>query len=183
MWRVAQLNNRRIGTMKNICSRTSTALASGALILFGGLAAAQEEITQDEAAPIPPADVVITEQSPDEKLSDDLIGLPVVAQQDGEEQQVGSVDALLFDADDGIAGVVIQIGGFLGFGAKQVALSYGEVQLQEMEGRPVAAMVGMTREQLENAPDFKTQATLEAERQQEQLEQQQLMQQQQAPLQ
>jgi len=169
--------------MKTIYPKTSAALASGALLLFSGLAAAQEETTQDEAAPSPPAEAVITEQSPDEKLSDDLIGLPVVAQQDGEEQQVGSIDSLLFNADDAIAGVVIQIGGFLGFGAKQVALSYGEVDLQELEGRPVAAMVDMTREQLENAPDFKTQAALVMEREQEQLEQeQQMQQQQQAPL-
>ena len=54
-----------------------------------------------------------------------------------------------------------------------MAISYGEVDVREQDGVPVAAFLALTRQQLENAPDFKTQAALEAERQQREMEQQQ----------
>lgn len=154
----------------------AAASAAGALLLLGGSATAQEEEVSV------PEEVVIAEQQAEQKLADDLIGLPVLAlSADGTaEEQVGTVDTLLFDENDAIAGVVVGIGGFLGFGAKSVAISYGEVDVQEQDGVPTAAFIELTRPQLENAPDFKTQAALEAEREmeQQQLEQQQQQQQQ-----
>lgn len=144
------------------------AAASGApALLLGGLAVAQEP-----EAMAAPEDVVITEQQEEQKLADDLIGLPVLALSEDAtaEERVGTVDTLLFDGEDAIAGIVVGIGGFLGLGAKSVAIAYGNVEVREVDGVPVAAYVELTREQLEGAPDFKTKAALEAERQQQEME-------------
>jgi hypothetical protein len=145
---------------KHIDLKTGIIMTLGAFVASSGLATAQDQAS---------ARAVIEEQSSNETLSEDLIGLSVVTQQDGTERAVGSVEALLFDEDDALTGVVVSVGGFLGFGAKQVALSYDAIDLQKANGAPVSAVIDMTREQLEDAPAFKTQAVLRQEREQERI--------------
>ena len=150
--------------------RTGVALALGTVLATSGAGIAQDQ---------PPSGAVIEEQASSEILSEDLIGLTIVTQQDGTETSIGAVEALLFDEDDALTGVIVGVGGFLGFGSKQVALSYDALDMQVANGEPTAAVVDMNREQLENAPEFKTQAALRQERERERIEQEVEQQQQQ----
>ncbi len=136
-------------------------LATGGFLGLGGLAPAMAQ------------DAVIEQQPGDAMLSDDLIGLTIYTRGGGEEQDVGSIEGLLFDAEGEVIGVLVELGGFIGFGAKQVALAYDALDFQESGGAPIAAIVDLTRQQMEDAPSFKTQAALELEREQERLQQQQ----------
>jgi hypothetical protein len=121
----------------------------------------QDSATGSEAAAAldPQArEKVITEQSEDQKLSADLIGSNVMHPEHG---RIGSLDSLLFDDQDKIAGGVISVGGFLGIGAKSVALSWDAFDVRPDEN---AVYVTLTPEQLESAPSFRDLATVEAER-------------------
>ncbi len=132
---------------------------------------------QDAAEP-PPEDKLIVEQDRGQKLSAELIGMDVVHPDEG---TIGQIESLLFDDEDQIVGGVVSVGGFLGIGAKSVALSWETFDVRERER---VAYIDLSREQLEAAPGFKDRDTIRAERaaeqaRQEQMRQQQLRQQQQ----
>lgn len=147
-------------------------LATGILVVLVSLSlAGAPALAQDEA--------VISEQDEQQTLTDDLIGMPVYTQSeqtDGREQ-IGSIESLLLDEDDRLTGVVVSVGGFLGFGAKSVALDWKAVEIRQWGTSGYVANVGLTRQQLEDAPEFKTlvqkQAREAAERAREEAERQQ----------
>ena len=64
-------------------------------------------------------------------------------------EEVGEVDEVLMNADGQIVALVADVGGFLGIGAKEVVLQLDQVQLQ---GERLT--VDMTKEQLEQLPDW-----------------------------
>lgn len=137
-----------------------------ALALAGGPALAQDA-------------AVIPEQDERQTLTDDLIGMPVYirnAQTDARER-IGSIQSLLLNEDSRLAGVVVSIGGVLGFGAKSVAMDWAAVELEQFGETGFVANVAMTREQLEEAPEFRTLTQVKAEeaieRERQQIEQQQ----------
>lgn len=140
------------------------------LVLGLNVAVAQDE---EKASPSP-GDGVIKEQPENHLLSADVVGMEV---RDPDDEAIGSVDSLLFDEDTKITGAVVSIGGFLGIGSKQVALSWGKFEIYQAAG---VAKLNMTLEQLEEAPRFKdlsTQRSEEAARKIEQRRQQQQQQQ------
>ncbi len=73
---------------------------------------------------------------------------------DANDEWVGDIDRLLLTDDGQITDVVVDVGGFLGIGAKPVALSMDELDvLQQSEGEEVRVYVPMTREELEALPE------------------------------
>jgi sporulation protein YlmC with PRC-barrel domain len=115
------------------------------------------EITTEPPATPPPAEAVIPAQAADEVRADTLIGMDVY---NPEGDKVGKVKDILLDESGQVKGVVLSVGGVLGLGAKSVGLNWSEVDVQ-----PDNEMVKIqyTKEQLEAAPDFKTQETQRAE--------------------
>jgi sporulation protein YlmC with PRC-barrel domain len=79
---------------------------------------------------------------------DELIGMDVV---DAEGESVGSVVDLLLTADDAVDRAIIDVGGFLGFGSKLVALGLDRLTIAEGVGEVV---VDVTREELEAMPEW-----------------------------
>jgi len=79
---------------------------------------------------------------------------------------IGSVNDLLFDANGQIAGVVIGVGGFLGIGAKNVAIDMSALNAVPADSgvnapgggvtdpSNVKLKVALTKDQLQDAPDF-----------------------------
>ncbi len=124
------------------------------------------EETETAAVP-PPQEKLIVEQQSSQVLSAELIGADVVHPQNG---PIGSLDSILFDENDQIVGGVVKMGGFLGIGAKRVALSWDEFEVRPAEG---LIYLDLTREQLDAAPAFKDRATLQAEQEAAQYQQQQ----------
>jgi hypothetical protein len=100
---------------------------------------------------------VIEEQQTDQLLSEDLIGADVLSRDEG---RIGTLTAVLFDQNDQIVGGIVSVGGFLGVGAKDVALSWDEFDVRPEEN---LVYVDMTQAQLEAAPEFKDRAAIEAE--------------------
>lgn len=116
-----------------------------------------EQQTADEQAPSAPEGPFIAEQEEGTLLASELQGLTIVGA-DGEE--IGAIEDLILHPEGGIFGATVSVGGFLGMGGKEVALSWKrfDYSLEEQLAR-----VDATREELEEAPDFTTLSEMRAE--------------------
>jgi hypothetical protein len=141
-------------------------------------AMADQEVAAEEE-PMPPADMKFIEvQEEAQFLADDeVIGKDVVNIMD---EEVGEIADLVMDQDQKLVGVVLSVGGFLGLGEKWVAVPVDTIQFPTAD-QPARLLVEVTKEQLENAPDFVTRATVEAQRAVEESQRQAMQQQQQIP--
>lgn len=161
-----------------------TATAFGALLVSGAIAqqstptpptsttppAATSPQTQTPAAQTPQAQTpqaqtapsgsmaagsqsVISEQKPDQFLASKFKGTDVVG---ADNQKIGDVNDLLFDKSGQIHAVIVGVGGFLGLGAKDVALSMQSFEVMPgANGADTKLKLSMTKEQLQQAAEFK----------------------------
>ena len=106
--------------------RTSNilAIAAAALLAASPVAFAQQAMPS-----------FVVEQEPDQKLSDSYIGASVVARSPEGTESVGTVSDLLLSNENKIVGVVVDVGGFLGIGAKPVGLSWTALQEEWSDGQ------------------------------------------------
>ncbi len=77
-----------------------------------------------------------------------FVGSSVYNEQD---QKIGSVDDVLIGNNDGISGVVLSVGGFLGIDAKLVEVPYGQIQVSNNK----LVMTGATKGDLTRLPEYK----------------------------
>lgn len=88
-----------------------------------------------------------------EMTSEDLTGATVYGAND---ETVGEIKSLVVGDDGAIDKVVIGVGGFLGIGEKEVAVTFDELQiLQEADGDDVRIYIDSTKETLKAQPEFK----------------------------
>ena len=96
---------------------------------------------------------VITEQKPDQLLASKVKGTNVIGSND---EKVGDVSDILFDKEGKILAYVVGVGGFLGLGAKDVALSPASFQVMPARDREnMKLKISMTKDELKNAAEFK----------------------------
>ena len=115
------------------------------------------DVATEAPATPPPADAIITAESATDMRADKLIGTSVY---NTEGEQVGSVQDIVFDKDGKIVGVVLKVGGLLGIGGKSVGIKWDEVQISPSEE---LMTISYNKDQLEVAPDFKTQDAMKTE--------------------
>lgn len=101
---------------------------------------------------------IISEQETGHVLVEDLIGMDVVNRQG---ESLGTVDDVVLDQRGRMAGLVLSTGGFLGVGAKPVGVAWSD--LTTALDADVLTL-GLTREQVASAPEFKTKKQKESER-------------------
>ena len=145
-----------------------------------GAAAAQtpsssDTMTAPSATPSPPAASTtapagdakfINSQNADQWLSSSFIGVDVIGPDDG---KIGDVSDLLFDKNGNIVGYVVGVGGFLGIGAKNVALAPTSFQVVPASSGTTGSTSGstassddvklklnMTKDQLQQAASFES---------------------------
>jgi hypothetical protein len=104
-------------------------------------------------APAPPApgSLYIVEKPGNTLLATEYLGRAV---QGPDKQKVGTINDLLVDTTGRIIGVVIDVGGFLGIGGKEIAIAF-EALFPVFEDGKEAFLVEMSRNQLAAAPAFK----------------------------
>lgn len=113
-----------------------------------GLDAEQEEELDEAAAedkPVPPEDMLMGMQRDDQWLSSELIKQNVL---NPEGDTIGDVGGIIF-GNEGPEGVIVEVGGFLGIGKKDVAIRWSELTITE-DG----IVVDATKDELKNAPEF-----------------------------
>jgi sporulation protein YlmC with PRC-barrel domain len=106
----------------------SAGLAATAMLVSAALA--------QTTAPTQPAGPgqVMTQMPPDLMRGSQLMGIDVYG---ADNQKIGDVDEVLVDRQGKIHGLVVGVGGFLGIGQKDVAISFDQVQW--MSNREVQA--------------------------------------------
>ncbi|HBD91740.1 MAG: hypothetical protein A2092_00755 [Rhodobacteraceae bacterium GWE1_64_9] len=88
----------------------------------------------------------------DALTADDVQGASVY---DAEDKRIGEVSELVLSADGKLTEAVIDVGGFLGIGAKPVALPIGSVDVVRADGGDETRIyVSMTKEELEALPKY-----------------------------
>ncbi|SEK03229.1 PRC-barrel domain-containing protein [Cribrihabitans marinus] len=114
-----------------------------------------------ESEPAPkPVEGQIVLQSEDSMLVRDLIGSTIYSPT---SESVGDVNDVIVKLDGSVEGVVIGVGGFLGIGEKQVAVTMDQLELASFESGGQRLVLDATRADLEAAPAFKTAAEQKAE--------------------
>lgn len=92
----------------------------------------------------------ISVQQPDQLLASKVKGADVIGS-DG--KKIGDVSDILFDKDGKVDAFILSVGGFLGVGAKEVALAPASLQLTQ-DKETWVFKVSMTKDQLAQAPNF-----------------------------
>jgi hypothetical protein len=114
--------------------------------------------TPNQTQPAPPAAStskaqVITEQKPDQLLASKFKGTDVVG---NNNEKIGDVNDMLFDKDGKILAYIVGVGGFLGIGSKDVALSPASFQIMPANDRDSMKLkLSMTKDELKSAAEFK----------------------------
>ncbi len=94
----------------------------------------------------------VNEQAAGQWMSSDLVGTKVVTSND---ESLGSISDLIVEKDGRVTAAVIDVGGFLGIGAKPVAVSFNALTVAPADdGQKV--VVAASRDELNQAPEFKT---------------------------
>jgi len=85
--------------------------------------------------------------------AEQLQGAPVY---DANNERIGDISELVVGADGTITEAVIDIGGFLGIGAKPVALNFEQIQVmtEDGDGSGVRVQLTATEEELEAMPEY-----------------------------
>jgi sporulation protein YlmC with PRC-barrel domain len=149
--------------------RTATSLAALTLTLgLSGQALAQTAPSQQrppstEAAPKAPVAGQIVAQDADTILaSRDFIGQTVYAP---DKAKIGSISDLILSKDGKtVQGFVIGVGGFLGIGERNVALNMDKLKMSHNADGSVLLTMDMTKDELSNAPPFKSKRDQDAEK-------------------
>ena len=74
---------------------------------------------------------------------------------DATDASIAEVSDLVLTAEGQVTDVVLDVGGFLGMGAKSVAIPMDRLTVAQTEGGAVRVWVNMTKAELEALPDYK----------------------------
>jgi sporulation protein YlmC with PRC-barrel domain len=117
-------------------------------------AAAEKPAAAEEksaASDKPAASAAVTQQKPDQLLVSKFKGTDVLG---SDNQKIGDISDILFDKQGTkIEAYIISVGGFLGMGAKDIALEPSKVQWTK-ENNEDKLKVSMTKDQLKEMAKF-----------------------------
>lgn len=110
----------------------------------------------------------IAKDTPDLWRTSEIKGVDVY---DDRNEKIGDIDDVLMDQHGNVKGVVIGVGGFLGVGERNIAVPFNELHWQMNTTAPAkgqqvaqnqnvdhptrATLPGVTKDQLQQAPEFK----------------------------
>jgi sporulation protein YlmC with PRC-barrel domain len=115
--------------------------------------AATEEPAVEE--PATGEGAAMTGSAPQDISAAELLGARVFSP---EEENIGEVGDVVFSEDGMIQAVLVDVGGFLGVGEKEVALQFDALQIQEDENGDFWITANASQEQLEGAAAYEEQA-------------------------
>src|SRR6201995_4918396 len=98
---------------------------------------------------------VVTRQSSDQLLASKFKGTDVLG---SDNQKIGDVSDILFDKSGKVDAYVISVGGFLGVGAKDVALAPSSFQVVN-DNNTIKLKTSMTKDELKQAANFEPAST------------------------
>lgn len=107
------------------------------------------------------ADAEMSEDTEPAFQANDLIGQSVTSR--SSDETIGSINDLVFNESGQLLSVVVSVGGFLGIGEKDVAISWSDVERNRgPEGQDYVITVDSDAESLKNAEPYEGTANQEA---------------------
>jgi sporulation protein YlmC with PRC-barrel domain len=133
--------------------------AIGALMISGALAQSPNAPAGSTSSPPAARSMsssgkadLVTTQKPDQWLATKFKGTDVLG---ADDKKIGDVSDILFNKDGKIQAYVVSVGGFLGMGAKEVALAPASFTVVPGDnGGADKLKVSMTQDELKNAQSF-----------------------------
>ena len=116
------------------------------------------------ANPAPKAQATTTQDVPKEgpnfiqvqstdMLSSNVVGLDIY---NGQNDKIGKIQDIAFDASKQVNGYILSVGGFLGMGTRYVAVNPNSLMVSYDDQNKVwKATMNATKDQLKSAPEFK----------------------------
>lgn len=95
--------------------------------------------------------ILLDQQVDGQRLSSTLVGAAVYSTTG---EHIGDIKDIIIDAGGSVRGYLVGVGGFLGVGEKDVALSYGAVTSSVDDGGNPRLVVNLTKDALTDAPAF-----------------------------
>jgi len=132
---------------------TAAALATGTVLATGALADAHamDMSTMMSADQLTEAGIYRLDVDADDTLWGD--GL-MYEGETADWEEIGEVDDVLFDSEGKIAGVLVEVGGFIGIGEKNVMIPMADLRLSSDEDGEYFFITNYTQEQLEEMPEI-----------------------------
>jgi len=131
----------------------SKKLMIGALMVSGALAQSLTPLSSSSSSPPAAADKTggkadfVSSQKPDQWLASKFKGTHVMG---SDNKKIGDVSDILFDKSGKIEAFVVSVGGFLGMGAKEVALAPSSFEV--VPGHKLK--ISMSQDELKQAQNF-----------------------------
>jgi sulfite reductase beta subunit-like hemoprotein len=86
-------------------------------------------------------------------LSSNVVGLDIY---NGQNNDIGKIQDIAFDASKKVTGYVLSVGGFLGMGTRYVAVNPDALMVSyDAQNKVWKATMNATKDQLKSAPEFK----------------------------
>lgn len=115
-------------------------------------------VVADDRGPANGFETHLSEKPSDAYHANDLIGNSVMSTT--EDEEIGSISDLIIDQDGSIVAVVVGVGGFLGIGEKDVALSWDSVELaRDADEDETVVRVNADQDTLDSAPEYEDAST------------------------
>lgn len=127
------------------------------------MAQTQPSPTQPSPSTAPPATAPKTTTSPDagmpswyshqqgEMRASKLIGTTV---RNSANESIGDINEIVLSKDGKVAAVVVGVGGFLGIGEREVAISFDSLRMTRDNDGDAVVTVNATKDSLRNAPQW-----------------------------
>jgi hypothetical protein len=101
-----------------------------------------EPVTDADPLAAPAGDVLI---------ADDVVGADLV---NFEDERIASVDDVVLDPEGNVEAALVDIGGFLGFGGRTVAIPAADLTLETDENGETFLRTSLTRDALDDLPEY-----------------------------
>jgi hypothetical protein len=142
--------------MKRSALALSLVLTSGAF----SYALAQTQTTPPATTPPPAASPtgqpMWYSHQPDENRATKLIGTKVV---NAANETIGDVNEIILTKDGKVAAIIIGVGGFLGLGEREVAVSFESLRMNRDSNGNLVISVNATKDSLSAAPQWRWDTT------------------------
>jgi len=116
--------------------------------------AAAPSSSASSSTPAAAGDTMVSSQKPDQFMASSFKGTDVLG---ADDKKIGDVSDILFNKDGKIEAYVVSVGGFLGMGAKEVAMAPSAFQVvpgDKSKGESDKLKVSTTQDQLKAAQNF-----------------------------
>ena len=146
-------DNPQNGTSADKMSPTGTPGTAANPTTGNSTTMAPANTTQTATQPVPKDGPSFIQVQSGDMLTSNIVGLDIYNSQNDD---IGKVQDVAFDASKRVTGYILSVGGFLGMGTRYVAVNPDALMVSyDAQNKVWKATMNATKDQLKSAPEFK----------------------------